>query len=241
MKPQAISKFQGFPQETELFLKELGENNTKDWFNSHRAEYEKFFLTPALSFTETMGLALSKHIKGLEYKAKVDGSLFRLIRDVRFSKSKVPYKNHMGIVFWKGPYASRVQNPGFYFQLEPGTLFLAAGKWYFYDEQLHAYRSSLDSKDGKNLLKIIDKLPATHTITGEKLKKFPKGFSAEHPLGELAKHKGLYVEMKEDMGLPDIVYRAELIDYCLAFFTPAIDFVNWLAASTEKAAALKEG
>ncbi|MDR0454504.1 MAG: DUF2461 domain-containing protein [Deferribacteraceae bacterium] len=225
-----ITEFKGFSRELTSFLEGLAQNNTREWFQEHRPEYEKHFLPGAFSLTNTMGKELAKLVPDLQYDPKIDRSVFRLNRDVRFSKVKVPYKTHLGIVFWKGPYDARQMNPGFYFQLEPYQLYLAAGAWIFTPEMLAEYRRSLlDNKYGSEFAKIAAALKkANITATSEfMLKKYPKGFKQEHPLAEWSKYKSLYVYQSDEGGLPDIVFKQELIDYCLAFYKQTVSLLNW--------------
>ncbi len=233
-----IKEFKGFPRELIGFLEGLGQHNTREWFHEHRPEYEKYFLQSAFSLTSTLGRELGKLVPGLQYDPRIDRSVFRLNRDVRFSKSKAPYKTNMGIVFWKGPYDVRHMNPGFYFHLEPYQLYLAAGAWMFSPEVLEEYRRSLsDSKYSKELLKITaalkkERIPAASEFM---LKKYPKGFTAEHPLAEWSKYKSLYVHQEDAGGLPDIVFTPDLIDYCIAFYRKTVPFFEWEAAMAYRA------
>ena len=222
--------FKGFSREIITFLEGLAQNNTREWFQKHRSEYEKYFLQGAFSFTEAMGKELVKLVPRLQFGPKIDRSVFRLNRDVRFSKEKKPYKTHLGIVFWEGPYDARQMNPGFYFQLEPYQLYLAAGAWIFTPEALTEYRRSLlDKVHSREFAKVTAKLKSDKIqLTSEfVLKKYPKGFTEDHPLAEWSKFKSLYAYQNDDGGLPEIVFRPEIIDYCLAFYKKTVQFLEW--------------
>ena len=107
-----------FPKETLSFLKDLKTNNNGDWFTKHKTDYEQTIKKPAEEFCPLMTEALSD-LTGLPHKAKI----FRIYRDVRFSKDKAPYNDHLHISFLpdlpKGPPL------GWHFGLEPGRLRLA--------------------------------------------------------------------------------------------------------------------
>ena len=77
--------FTGFPPETFAFLKGLAKNNSKDWFEKHRDDYEKFHLAPAKAFVEAIAPGLKKIYKSINAEPRVNSSIFRINRDVRFS------------------------------------------------------------------------------------------------------------------------------------------------------------
>jgi len=82
----------GFPAGTFTFLRGLAENNQKDWFQEHRDAYEELYVEPARRFVEAIGPPLRIISATLRFEARVNGSLFRVQRDVRFSKDKSPYR-----------------------------------------------------------------------------------------------------------------------------------------------------
>ncbi len=230
--------FNGFPQETFIFLRGLSANNSAAWFHEHHDEYKKYFVEPALAFISVLGAELAGMVKGLVYEAKINRSLFRLNRDVRFSANKSPYKTHMGLIFWKGPFAAKHDNPGFYFHMETEKLLLATGTWMFTPEVLSEYRSSLlDPTEGKRFQKIADKLKERHIPFNNSfaLKNTPKGFPKDHPLADYAKFKGISTDHEEIGGLPDIVHRRELVDYCLAFYSNTIPAFEWMVDMSYRA------
>jgi uncharacterized protein (TIGR02453 family) len=94
--------FEGFGKETFQFLAELGQNNERSWFEANRKRYEAYYLQPALAFIEELGPMLASALPGgLRFEPRVNGSLFRVNRDVRFSKDKRPYKDHIDMWFWR--------------------------------------------------------------------------------------------------------------------------------------------
>lgn len=225
-------KFNGFPPETIKFLGDLAENNNRQWFHDHRNEYEKYYLAPSLAFADVMGNKLSELIPNLQHGAKVNRSLYRINKDVRFSKDKSPYKTHIGIIFWKGPWHTKHWNPGMYFHIEAGRLLTTTGAWMMAPEMLEEYRSMLkDKKRGTRFVKIIDALNKKGLMLGSEnmLKKYPRGFSKDDPLAEYAKYKSIYTEIDELGSLPDIVHTPELVDYCMAFYSNTVEFLEFFA------------
>src|SRR3970282_3008545 len=107
-----------FPFEAIKFLSKLKRNNNKDWFESHRDEFNNSVLEPAQEFVVVLGELLRTFVPGIIAIPKTDKSIFRLHRDVRFSKDKAPYKTNLGILFWEGD-RKKMDCPGFYFHAEP--------------------------------------------------------------------------------------------------------------------------
>ena len=94
--------FSGFPRETARFLADLAKNNEKAWFDAHRGDYDQFYVAPALAFVAAIGPRLQKISPTVAFEPRINGSLFRINRDVRFSKDKRPYKDHIDLWFWHG-------------------------------------------------------------------------------------------------------------------------------------------
>jgi uncharacterized protein (TIGR02453 family) len=112
------------------FLRELAENNNREWFQDNKSRYEQHVKDPALRLIADFGPRLKKISPHFRADPRaVGGSLFRIHRDTRFSKDKSPYKTHTGIQFrhelGKDAYA-----PGFYLHLEPGQVFCGVGSWH---------------------------------------------------------------------------------------------------------------
>ena len=108
-----MAKFSGFPREYFSFFNQLKKNNSKEWFEKHRGDYDEFVLHPAREFVIEMGKKLRKIAPGVNAIPKVNQSLFKINRDVRFSKDKSPYKTYMGIWLWEGD-RKRMECSGFY-------------------------------------------------------------------------------------------------------------------------------
>src|SRR3954451_5320768 len=118
--------FSAFPAETRKFLGGIEENNGKEWFEAHRDVYEIGYVEPARRFVEDMGRRLKALSPGVRYEPKINGSIGRINRGVRFSRDKRPYKDHLDIWFWHGDKKGWDQ-PGFYLRISPATTFLGCG------------------------------------------------------------------------------------------------------------------
>jgi uncharacterized protein (TIGR02453 family) len=97
-----MAGFEGFPRETLRFFEGLRANNTKEWFEAHRKDYEDHVKGPSGAFVIAMGAKLKEISPAIKAIPKVNQSLFRVNRDTRFSADKSPYKTNLGIWFWEG-------------------------------------------------------------------------------------------------------------------------------------------
>ena len=134
--------FDGFPKETLAFLDGITRNNEKAWFDAHRDLYEAGYIAPARSFVDALGPRLRSIAPAVQFSTRINGSLSRINRDVRFSKDKRPYKEHLGIWFWHGE-RRRWDVPGFWFELTPGQVQLGVGLYLMQGEQLDSFRQSV--------------------------------------------------------------------------------------------------
>jgi uncharacterized protein (TIGR02453 family) len=174
------------------FLKDLKSNNNKEWFDKHKETYLEvkkdleFFVQELIN-----GIAVfDPQVRGLEVKK----SVFRIYKDVRFSKDKTPYKVHLGAYMAEG--GTKSPKGGYYIHIEPGNKSMLGGGIYMPEPPvLNAIRNEIDYAP-KEFLKIINSKNFKNYfggIGGEKLKNPPKGFGADHPQIELLKHKSFFV------------------------------------------------
>jgi uncharacterized protein (TIGR02453 family) len=177
-----------FTPELFAFLRELAANNDREWFAANKARYVAEVQEPALAFVEDVGMRLPEVSRHLVADARTTGgSLFRIHRDIRFSKDKTPYKTHVGIQF-RHERTRDVHAPGFYLHLEPGSVFVACGIWHPDRDTLHAIRSAIAAKPTR-WQNVLDDLAGTFRLGGESLKRAPAGFDPEHPLIDELKRK----------------------------------------------------
>ena len=147
-----------FPKSANNFLAKLSRNNNREWFDKHREEYSAALLEPAQEFVVELGEKLQTIRPNIIALPKIDKSIFRLHRDVRFSKDKLPYKTNLGIIFWEGD-DKKLESSGFYFHLEPKYFFLGGGTYMFSDTMIKTYREALTDKTaGEQLIKAIKKV-----------------------------------------------------------------------------------
>lgn len=207
-----VSEFKGFHQETLDFLADLRDNNNKQWFDENRDRYEKFIMEPSRAFVISMGELLHEISEEMNADPRVNKSLFRMNRDVRFSNDKSPYKSHVGIIFWEGP-RKRMECPGFYFHIEPEMIMLAGGFYQLPKDLLEVYRHQVeDPKKAEELSNLIKKVESGGIKTeGLHYKRMPRGFSADHEYSDLLLHTG--VHGIESTPVPEEFFSADLLQY----------------------------
>lgn len=171
---------------TFTFLKNLKKNNNREWFDAHKEQYlaAKDNVSDFLNATLPEFVKLDKGLAGLTAK----DCLFRIYRDVRFSKDKKPYKTNMGAGITPG--GKKAIAPGYYIHLEPGQSFIAGGMWMPPADQLKMIRQEIDY-NGPVLKKVLTNKTFKSYYgtldTDHKLKTCPKGYAKDHPDIELLK------------------------------------------------------
>lgn len=201
-----------FPQSPIKFLTALSKNNKKDWFEKNRVRYDFELLQPAIQFVIDLGEELTRLSPNIIAIPKVDKSIFRLHRDVRFSKDKSPYKTNLGLYFWEGK-GKKMECSGLYFHIEPKLFFLGAGMYMFTKDQLKKYREAVSNPaKGKELNEISKKLLKNKKfqLGGKTYKKIPRGFDPDYIYNDLLLHSGFYIYY-ENNGFSELTKKDPVI------------------------------
>jgi uncharacterized protein (TIGR02453 family) len=225
--------FDGFPREALTFLAELGEHNEREWFEAHRSTYEEALLEPARDLVVAIGEEL--HRAGIDVSAdpRVNGSIFRINRDTRFSRDKRPYKDHLDLWLWQGDGPSRLC-PGFWFRLTATHLLLGAGLYHFQDDVLAHYRAAVtDDKRGAQLVRVLDDLTTLgYDLGGVGYKRQPAGYATDDPRrAALLLHKGLYAGVQ--LPVPPEAHDGRFPTFCALRYRELVPLVDWLLALTQ--------
>ena len=178
-------KSPSFTPELFSYMRDLKRHNDRDWFLANKPRYERTVKDPALQFIADFEPHLRKISKEfLAIARPVGGSLFRIQRDVRFSKDKSPYKDHVGIRFLHKD-AKNVHAPIFYLHLQPKGSFAGIGIWHPEPPTLAKIRQAIVD-DPKGFRKVVDapSFRKRFKRDGDTLKRPPRGFDPEHPLIE---------------------------------------------------------
>jgi uncharacterized protein (TIGR02453 family) len=177
-----------FSTATLHFLRGLARNNRKPWFESHRADYEAVVVAPMRELIEEMDVRLARFAP--EVIGDPRRSMFRIYRDVRFSKDKAPYKTHAACWLYHRDGSRAVGREaagggaGFYFQIGPGNCFVGGGMWMPPRETLARLRDAI-AEDPRRFQRIVSDRRVTRRFGGldedATLTRVPRGYAADHP------------------------------------------------------------
>ncbi|HEX7946350.1 MAG TPA: DUF2461 domain-containing protein [Phenylobacterium sp.] len=218
--------FLGFP-DTQAFLAELKANNERGWFQANKARYERVMKGPA----EAFAAELRPRLEALAERP-VGAKIFRIHRDVRFSKDKSPYNAHLHIALRPDTAPGEIRRRGvFYFGLEADRLTLGVGAFDFGPADLEKYRRAVaGDSDGEELVQILSKMEAK---PGEPdLKRVPAPYPADHPRGDLLRRKGLNVW--QDLYDAELIASPDLVDEVMAVFEQQDPVNLWLTEVLEE-------
>jgi uncharacterized protein (TIGR02453 family) len=196
------------------FLAKLKKNNTKDWFDKNRKEYDSA-KENYKEFLAELILNISKFdpaVKSLEPK----DCMFRINRDIRFSNDKTPYKTNIGASI--APGGKKSDSAGYYIHIQPGASFLAGGVWHPEPPQLNAIRQEIDYNmdefrkltANKSFKKFFGALSVE-----DKIKTTPKGYDKDHPEIESLKLRSFIMECSLD---DKTVLSKDLLKQCTDIF-----------------------
>ncbi len=213
--------------QTLSFLKSIKKNNNKAWFDANRTKYE----ASKIDFSNFIQLVIEDlqrfdtTITGLGAK----DCLFRMNRDIRFSKDKRPYKENFGASIKRG--GKKSVFAGYYFHLEPGQSFIGGGLWMPESADLKKIRQEIDYnwEEFKNIIraKAFKKVYGDLFRNGEvSLSTMPKGYEKDHPAATYLKLKSLIAETTvEDADLVKSTLHKKTIEAYKAL-KPLLDFLN---------------
>ena len=225
------NSFDGFSQDTFDFLNDLAANNTKDWFNASRARYEACWLAPAQGFITALEPLVSAFAPPHTARPKINGSIRRIFRDVRFSADKTPYDPRLHMVFWCGGHPNR--SPALHLVLHRDGFGCGAGQWALTPAQLAGYRAAVcDGKSRAGLLAALDKAQARGcTLTPESLKRLPAGFDIVAGHETLLRRKSLVVRTLAPRPVPAQLMTGKCVAYTASLLSDLLPVSAWLHAN----------
>ncbi|MFW5972553.1 MAG: DUF2461 domain-containing protein [Bacteroidota bacterium] len=190
MTPSSLDlpPFPGFRAIGLQFLRDLKQNNDRDWFKPRKAVYEDELVWPMKCLIGELAAEASR--AGLPISADPASAIFRIYRDVRFSKNKNPYKTHIGAVLSKS--GDKKESGGVYIHVEPGQSFISGGFWQPDNRFLQAWRHRIEAMPERFLSIASDVEDAGLTLEStDELKRFPRGTRLEedHPASRFLKWK----------------------------------------------------
>lgn len=224
-----MAGFTGFPPESAAFLSGIGANNEKAWFEANRGLYEAGYVAPATAFVSALGPRLGTVSPEVHYEPRINGSVMRINRDVRFSKDKRPYKSHLDMMFWHGDKRGFDQ-PGFWFRFTPESVYCGVGMHRFDREALARFRESVvHPRSGRALVETVARVRAAGPYEiGERTRSQPpRGFATEPDRADYLLFEGLTASIELP---PGAAATADLVDLAFTHYKAMWPVGEWLMA-----------
>lgn len=214
-----------FTNDFNAFFKDLAKNNNKEWFDANRKRYETSVKKPFEAFVAEAIKQVAKHDRTIAIAPK--DAIFRINKDIRFSKDKTPYKLEASALVAA---AGRKDHnaPGIYFAFGPENIKFYGGAYQPEKEQLTAIRTAI-LKDGKGLRKIVEAKPFIAlfgAVRGDANKVLPPEFKAAVQKEPLIANKQFYVGAEKPAKM---VTDPELMDTLLKHYLAMSPLNAWLA------------
>jgi len=202
--------FDGFPERALEFYEGLVADNSKAYWTDHRSVYDTAVKTPLQALLDDLGPEFG------------EAKLFRPYRDVRFSKDKTPYKTAAAAAI-----GDDVQG-GLYLQLSAEGLMVAGGAHGLATDQARRLRAAIaDDRPGRALVAVLDRLQeAGFSVEGERLKRLPKEFDADHPRAHLLTLKTLFAVQQHQPA--EWLHTAEARDVVAGAWRQLVPLNDWL-------------
>ncbi|MFY0597620.1 MAG: TIGR02453 family protein [Cognatishimia sp.] len=177
--------FHALIPDARAFLSELAQNNSRDWFLANKARYDSHLKRPAELLLDQISAELAKSLG-----APVKPKLFRPHRDVRFSKDKTPYHQHLNML-WNADLGG-VQPVGFFFGIGLDYLSIGGGFMGFEKDTLTSWRLTVDGPLGQDIADVTASLTQQGMrISEPELKRVPAPYDREHTRAELLRRKSM--------------------------------------------------
>jgi uncharacterized protein (TIGR02453 family) len=205
-----VTAFQGFPSAALDFYDDLEMDNTKSFWEAHKAVYAEAVKAPMVALTEALAPEFGT------------AKIFRPYRDVRFAKDKTPYKTH------QGAYVAVAPATGWYVEVSAPGVRVGAGFYHAESADLARIRDGIaDERTGTELAKLLRSLKRKgFELGGETLKTTPRGYDADHPRIDLLRHKSL--TLGRNYGFEPVIHTAELLDLVRKDWRSLRSFVDWV-------------
>ena len=218
--------FEGFPKKGIDFLRQLKRNNNRAWFQSHRDQYDQNVRFPMQCLIATVEERMADSAPEIDFSPTK--SIFRIYRDVRFSKDKAPYKTNIAASFRLRGKKSPTGSPGLYVGIEPGEIFVGGGLYLPTGDQLKAIRRAIATEpveflgvvNGKRFKRVFGELE------GGKLLRAPLGFPKNHPMLDYLRYTQFYVG--KVLG-DSACLKNRFSDTVVSVFEDTMPLVRWLA------------
>ena len=221
-----ISQFSGFPPEALQFFRRLARNNRREWFLPRKALFEEKVKEPMRQLVDALNVALRDFAP--EYETDPDKAIFRIYRDIRFSKDKKPYKEQIAATFHRHGSMGHGQG-GYYVAISHKSVAVGGGVYMPEPPQLLAIRQRIATRheEFRRILAVRSVRKLLGCLEGKRLSRVPRGFAADHPAADLLRYK-YYILYKELP--PGLVTSPALYKAVVERFRVMVPFLEFLTA-----------
>ena len=224
-------KFSGFSPKALTFFRQLAKNNDRDWFKLHKSEYDTLLKEPMLLLLAQLNSNLAHFAP--DHVTEPKKAIYRIYRDTRFSKNKIPLKLNISAMFGHRLLPKNYCS-GYYFHVSATECFVGVGVYMPEPEALKALRDTI-AADTKRFEKLINEPKLKKrmgTLSGDKLVRVPKGYDPAHPAAEYLKLKqfSFFKQFKPQLAL-DKSFGDEVAK-CFDACAPFSAYLNQIILST---------
>ncbi len=223
--------YPGLDRATFAYLGDLASNNSRDWFEAHRADYEACWLKPGLDLVAALAPLCEAMAPRLLAVPKLNQSLRRIHRDTRFSKDKTPYQPWLHLILSTGPEFNKV--PGMHIVLSPEGLGYGAGHYGLEPSALDRMRQRVcDPADRGRLLSALEAAAAVQsTLDPPDLARVPKGYAATPDWDHLLRRTGLIARTQTPLPPASWLFTPEAPERLAAITGAHLPLLAWLTGT----------
>jgi uncharacterized protein (TIGR02453 family) len=223
-KQETKQPFTGFPKGGVEFFQTLSVRQDRAWFHAHKTDYQQLWEAPMHAFLDAVQ---AKTATLFPETKKTKSKVFRIYRDVRFSKDKSPFKTSISgvIPLYQGGMMERV---GYYFELGP-TPFVAAGRWMMDPPTLKRFRKAVaDERTGPPFAAAVEKAVAKGFVVSseQQLSRVPKPWTKEHPREALLRQKGFTFTLPNPSFA--LLHSPRLVDWAVTHLKDIAPVMKWV-------------
>ncbi|AHF03943.1 hypothetical protein MARPU_08750 [Marichromatium purpuratum 984] len=227
-----MSAFEGFPADCFAFFSDLARHNDRAWFNANKARYRASVVEPMGAFITAMAPPLARISPHFVADPRPHGgSMFRIQRDMRFSRDGRPYKTHVACHF-RHQTGKSAHAPGFYVELTPERVRYGGGIWLAPGPELALIRQAIvDDVDGwRAVIEDAALIDGFGGVEGEGLKRAPRGFDPRHPHIEDIKRRSFFLMCDADT---DVAVRGDFVARVEHAFRAATPLMRFLSSALD--------
>ena len=219
--------YPGLPRETLTFLAGLENDNSRDWFDANRPDYDRYWTAAGLDLIAALSAPCAALKPSLLAVPKLNASLRRIHRDVRFSKDKRPYDPRLHIILSTAPAFNKA--PGVHLVISPNGLGFGAGFYGFEPASLDEFRHNVASPQGRAVFEtLLAKAAAVGAVLQDPdLTRVPKGFDPA-PWDHYLRRKSVIVRTRTDQPHPDWLFTPAATDRLMTIVAALNPLCQWL-------------